>query len=87
MCDGYFVCQLKYTRRGWPELIDGKVEEVYDSEEKEKNAMILVDYYNWLNKMGRKHSMQVHEIGKVVKREELRKERLLRKVYKEAAEK
>lgn len=33
MCDGYFVCQLKYTRRGWPELIDGKVEEVYDSEE------------------------------------------------------
>lgn len=31
--DGYFICQVKYDRKGWPELIDGNVEEVYDSEE------------------------------------------------------
>lgn len=30
MRNGWFLCQLKYTKRGWPEVIDGKTVEVHD---------------------------------------------------------
>lgn len=28
---GRFLCQLRYTKRGWPRIVDGKIIEVHDS--------------------------------------------------------
>ena len=36
MLGGKFICQLKYDGMPFPELIDGKVVPVYDSEDLEK---------------------------------------------------
>ena len=33
---GRFICQLKYDKRGFPEMIDGHIEEVYRLEDLEK---------------------------------------------------
>ena len=31
--DGFFICQLRYNRRGRPMMVDGRIEEVYDLDE------------------------------------------------------
>lgn len=36
MLDGVYKGQLKYDKRGFPQLINGKVTEVYDYEDLEK---------------------------------------------------
>jgi len=36
MQDGRFLCQLRYTKRGFPRMINGKIVEVYDQEDIEK---------------------------------------------------
>ena len=36
MLSGRFVCQLRYDKRGFPEMIDGHIEEVYRLEDLEK---------------------------------------------------
>jgi hypothetical protein len=33
MSGGRFVCQLRYTKRGFPQLVDGTIKEVYDFED------------------------------------------------------
>jgi len=33
MVNGRFYCQIDYTKRGFPEMIDGEIEEVHDYEE------------------------------------------------------
>lgn len=33
MCNGRFVCQIKYPHKGTLEMIDGKIKEVYDCED------------------------------------------------------
>lgn len=33
MHDGRFVCQLRYTKRGFPKIIGGEVREVYESKD------------------------------------------------------
>ena len=36
MLNGRFVCQLKYNRRGFPEMIDGEVKESHKIEDLER---------------------------------------------------
>jgi len=31
-----FICQLKYTKRGLPTIVDGKIREVYNMEDLER---------------------------------------------------
>ena len=39
MIEGHYVCQLKYTKRGFPRIIDGKPTECYDYSDFEKFAL------------------------------------------------
>lgn len=36
MQGGKFICQLKYTKRGTPTIVDGGIREVYDMEDLEQ---------------------------------------------------
>lgn len=33
MCEGRFLCQLRYNKRGFPQMIDGKFVEVHDQKD------------------------------------------------------